>query len=81
MLFPTILSIDKKTRLSSSLFDEVSFLLPYIYVAKNPAHLCGAGILISFVKVLVCGCLNTSRLFDKKTTSTPRKTKTQNYHI
>ena len=81
MLFPTILSIDKKTRLSSSLFDEVSFLLPYIYVAKNPAHLCGAGILISFVKVLVCGCLNTSRFFDKKTTSTPKKTETQNYHI
>ena len=50
MLFPTILSINKKTRLSSSLFDEVSFLLSCIYVAKNPAHLCGAGILISFVQ-------------------------------
>ena len=52
MLFPIILSINKKTRLSSSLFDEVLFLLPCIYVAKNPAHLEGAGILIRFVKVL-----------------------------
>ena len=50
MLFPTILSINKKTRLSSSFFDEVLFLLPCIYVAKNPTHLEGAGVLISFVK-------------------------------
>ena len=27
------------------------FLLSCIYVAKNPAHLCGTGILISFVKL------------------------------
>ena len=81
MLSPTILSINKKTRLSSFLFDEALFLLSCIYVAKNPAHLCGAGILIRFVKVLVYSGSNTSRFFDKKTTSTPRKTKTQNYHI
>ena len=51
MLFPTILSINKKTRLSSLLFDEALFLLPCIYLAKNKAHLEGAGILISFVKL------------------------------
>ena len=81
MLFPTILSINKKTRLSSLLFDGALFLLSCIYVSKNSAHLECTTILISFVKFLVCGCSNTSRFFDKKTTSTPRKTKTQNYHI
>ena len=50
MLFPTILSINKKTRLSSLLFDGALFLLPCIYVSKNPAHLECTTILISFVK-------------------------------
>ena len=50
MLLPTILSISKKTRLSSLLFDRALFLLSHIDVTKNPAHLESAGILISFVK-------------------------------
>ena len=50
MLFPTILSINKKTRLSSLLFDRALFLLSHIDVAKNSAHLESAGNLISFVK-------------------------------
>ena len=81
MLFPTILSINKKTRLSSLLVDGALFLLPCIYVSKNPAHLECTTILISFVKFW---CLAVQKLQSSSIRKPPPlrgKQKTQNYHI
>ena len=76
MLSPTILLINKKTRLSSFLFDEA-----LLFRVLKILHIWMVQVFNELCKILVCRDSNTSGFFDKKTTSTPKKTETQNYHI